>query len=633
MTVAGALLLAIAAIGAAYAFLVINAAPHRRDNLAFGVLAACDAMMIAWRGFNVLAGDPITGDAVLFPCTVGTVALALLTFEFMAGFPRRPAMRWGWRVAAIAWGAGTLVMVFGLGGEHAWPMATVEYVFFGPATLIIFALGARAWRRTRDRDARTVIAMLDFRWAFGFTAYFIGPQLGIFTEALWAETTFATLVSFVVIGTAVMRTDLFALKTSASEALVIATLAFGVVAGGGASVWLVLTATAPGAVQQALLVVATLVPLGLAGVGWLLYPRLEKRVLAPLDDRRARRLDMQGEPLPAGPDPAITEAVRRIEVIAAGAAVRWEPASALPAALVTRLRDVDFLLPAELGDLDALSACLVVPARGAAARVVGAFLLGNKPGAVLDRDTVLVARDLAARVALAVERDEAIVALEHARRLAELGQFAAAVAHDIRTPLTSITLNIQILQRKLALASDDREHLDIALEELHRLDRSVAEILDFAKPVRLVPEAIDVNELVANAATSLTPILSGKGVALRCEPGAALPAVHGDAQRLRQVLVNLVDNAADASPAGSEVTLRARADDASHVAIEVEDRGKGIKADDLPRIFEPFFTTRPDGTGLGLAICRKVVTAHGGELRVRSSEGRGTTFTVVLPTE
>ncbi len=149
--------------------------------------------------------------------------------------------------------------------------------------------------------------------------------------------------------------------------------------------------------------------------------------------------------------------------------------------------------------------------------------------------------------------------------------------------------------------------------------------------MRLVTEAIDVGDLVEDAATSLSPILSGKGVALRCEPGAALPAVRGDAHRLRQVLVNLVDNAADASTPGAEVTLRARADDAAHVAIDVEDRGKGITADDLPRIFEPFFTTRPDGTGLGLAICRELVSAHGGELRVRSSVGVGTTFTVVLP--
>ena len=248
----------------------------------------------------------------------------------------------------------------------------------------------------------------------------------------------------------------------------------------------------------------------------------------------------------------------------------------------------------------------------------------------IDRDTYVVARDLAARVALAVERREAVAELEDARRLAALGQFAAAIAHDIRTPLTSISLNVQILRQKLSLSDDDREHLDIALEELGRLDKSVAEILDFAKPVRLAPQPIDVGELIETTTRGMSPVLSEKGVDLRCEPSDPLPAVQGDPQRLRQVLVNLVDNAADASQRGAHVTVRARSAEA-RVAIEIEDHGRGIASDDLPRIFEPFFTTRPDGTGLGLAICHKVVRAHGGELQVRSTVGGGSTFTILLP--
>ena len=234
-------------------------------------------------------------------------------------------------------------------------------------------------------------------------------------------------------------------------------------------------------------------------------------------------------------------------------------------------------------------------------------------------------------MALAVERHQAVSELEDARRLASLGQFAAAIAHDIRTPLTSISLNVQILRQKLALSDDDREHLDIALEELGRLDKSVAEILDFAKPVKLVPQTIDVSDLIETMTRGLTPVLSEKGLALRCEPRTVtLPTVQGDAQRLRQVLTNLVDNAADASQPGAEVTVRASAAD-GRIGIEIEDHGRGIDADDLPRIFEPFFTTRPDGTGLGLAICHKVVRAHGGDIQVRSTQGGGSTFTVLLP--
>jgi two-component system sensor histidine kinase HydH len=107
--------------------------------------------------------------------------------------------------------------------------------------------------------------------------------------------------------------------------------------------------------------------------------------------------------------------------------------------------------------------------------------------------------------------------------------------------------------------------------------------------------------------------------------------VQGDPQRLRQVLTNLVDNAANASRPGGDITLRATATADRRVAIEIEDRGRGITADDLPRIFEPFFTTRPDGTGLGLAIVYKVIRAHGGDIKVRSTVGSGSTFTITLP--
>jgi signal transduction histidine kinase len=97
------------------------------------------------------------------------------------------------------------------------------------------------------------------------------------------------------------------------------------------------------------------------------------------------------------------------------------------------------------------------------------------------------------------------------------------------------------------------------------------------------------------------------------------------------VLTNLVDNAANASRPGTDVTLRAAATGDHCIAIEIEDHGRGIGAEDLPRIFEPFFTTRPDGTGLGLAIVHKVIRAHGGEIKVRSTLGGGSTFTITLP--
>jgi len=616
--IGGIIALAIAAIGAAYAGLVFRAASHRRDNLVFGALALTDAAMTAWRGLNVLAGEHIVDSAVTIPCSLCTIVLAVLTIEFLAAFPRRPAMRWRWRALVLVWAASGAAMLIA-----AVPLVYTQYLYFAPVTFTTFAVGAYAFRRTRERDARTVIAMLWFRWAFGFFAYFIAPRLGFYESAVWAETTFATLVSFIVIGTAVLRTELFSIRSSAAEAIAIATIALVVVLGGGGTIWLVQSYTTPGTLQTALLVGATLVPLGIAGGGWAMYPRVERRVLAGLDERRARRLHVQGDPIPAEAAEAIAEARQRIGSIGDGCDVRWLPALTIDADIAEQIRSGQPLRKDKTPDLPV---CLIVPALGAERTLVGAFYM---TGGLIDRDTYLVARDLAARVALAVERDEAVSALDDARRLAALGQFAAAIAHDIRTPLTSISLNVQILRRKLHLSDDDREHLDIALEELARLDRSVAEILDFAKPVKLAAQQVDIGELIETAARGLGPVLSEKGVALRTVPAALL--VHGDPQRLRQVLVNLVGNAADASKPGAEVTLRARAGEGNQIAIDVEDHGRGIGADDLPRIFDPFFTTRPDGTGLGLAICHKVVRAHGGDIKVRSTLGEGSVFTVMLP--
>jgi signal transduction histidine kinase len=629
----GLIPLAIAAIGASYAALVLRGW-RRRDNLMFGLLALTDSAMTAWRGVNVLTGGSIVSQGVLVPCMIGTIVLALLTLEFIAPFPRRRPMAWPWRAAMLAWGAAAVVLAATSrdpGNLHDPSALLSELTFFAPATLLVFVLGARSFAATKDRAARIVIATLWFRWAFGFGAYFLGPLFGVFEAAVWAETTFATMLSFTVIGTAVLRSDLFSIRSSAAEVVTIATIGLLVVLGGGGAVSAALTYFAPGRLQELALFGAALVPLALAALGYAMYPRVERRVLAGLDERRARRLGVQGDPLPADAAAAIAEASRRIASISDGATVRWVANTELPPELATQLAIGD---PLRKDEISGLPACFVVPALGAERVLVGAFYLDD---GLIDRDTYVVARDLAARVALAVQRAQAVSELLDARRLAALGQFAAAIAHDIRTPLTSISMNVQILRAKLQLPDDDREHLDIALEELARLDRSVAEILDFAKPVKLLSEPIDVGELIETTKKNLTPVLFERGVAVRIDLGARLPdaldalTVHGDPQRLRQVLTNLVDNAANASRPGTEVTLRATATADHHIAIEVEDHGRGIGADDLPRIFEPFFTTRPDGTGLGLAIVHKVIRAHGGDIKVRSILGSGSTFTITLP--
>jgi two-component system sensor histidine kinase HydH len=243
----------------------------------------------------------------------------------------------------------------------------------------------------------------------------------------------------------------------------------------------------------------------------------------------------------------------------------------------------------------------------------------------------LTAVALANHLAVKLENESLVAQLEESRRLATLGSFAAAIAHDIRTPLTSVQMNVQILRGKSALPADDMEHFDIALDELKRLNLHIAELLDYAKPVRLATEPVEARELADDAARAVAPLYGERAVAMTVEHDGPNPPVVADAHRMRQVLVNLLDNAARASTRGAEVVLRTGVADDGRVALEVRDRGKGIEPADLPRIFEPFFTTRPDGTGLGLAIVHKLVRAHHGEIQVRSVPGQGSTFTVLLP--
>lgn len=304
--------------------------------------------------------------------------------------------------------------------------------------------------------------------------------------------------------------------------------------------------------------------------------------------------------------------------------------------------------PALVARMDALHAQLLLPVRRAD-KLYG--LLVVRGVARVQREMALISAALADHLALKLENfslyasaalaerkladaraqtDTLSRELEESRRLAALGSFAAAIAHDIRTPLTSISMNVQILREHAWIDAHDREYLDIALEEIERLNRSVGEILDFAKPLALQPTTATPAELTDDVARTLEPLWAERGITLQIVRDDTPGDVTVDERRMRQVLLNLLENAAEASTRGSSVTLHTTSTERS-VVFEVRDQGRGIEEAHIERIFEPFFTTRTDGTGLGLAIAQKIVRAHGGELRVRSTAGEGTVFTVELP--
>jgi signal transduction histidine kinase len=270
----------------------------------------------------------------------------------------------------------------------------------------------------------------------------------------------------------------------------------------------------------------------------------------------------------------------------------------------------------------------LVIAVGSTTTLYGAIALA---GGIIDRDTMHAATTLAGRLALRLDAYTLFIELEAARRLATLGAFAAAIAHDIRTPLTSVQMNVQILRKKVKLPPDEMEYFDIALEELHRLNANISELLDFAKPAQVESSPVELGSVIADARRAIESVLVEHDVSLDIKADADTPEVLGDAARLRNVLENLITNAANASKKGARIAVRTRRADDGRGVVEVADTGRGIAPSDLPRIFEPFFTTRPDGTGLGLAICDKLVRAQRGEIRVHAALGEGATFSVFLP--
>jgi signal transduction histidine kinase len=217
-------------------------------------------------------------------------------------------------------------------------------------------------------------------------------------------------------------------------------------------------------------------------------------------------------------------------------------------------------------------------------------------------------------------------------RLATLGQLAAQLAHEIGTPLSSVSghLQLALLQRELPAGLRDR--LEVASREIVRIGKIVRDYLDSTRSLeperkptplrRLLVEAIEVSRGVDPAPRAAIGLeLDDDALELVTDPGL-----------LRQVVINLLSNAVDAVERGGDVTVRARSD-GDQVMISVTDTGGGIAPDDLRRIFEPFYTTkgRGKGTGLGLAICRELTTALGGTIDVESAPGRGSTFALRLP--
>ncbi|RLC99278.1 MAG: hypothetical protein DRI77_03120 [Chloroflexi bacterium] len=217
----------------------------------------------------------------------------------------------------------------------------------------------------------------------------------------------------------------------------------------------------------------------------------------------------------------------------------------------------------------------------------------------------------------------------------------AEMVHEIRTPLAAIVAYAELMQRSSATLEQNRQFSDIILNEAERLNEMVRNFLDFARlesgRARLAQDPVDLNTVIRMAVNVLTPQVDAKHIGVSVAVPATLPSIVGDAQRLHQVMLNLLGNAIKYCRAGDNIMVTA-SDEGDHLAVSVADTGPGIPAQALPRVFERFYRVpgaedQALGAGLGLTITRQIVEAHGGRITVSSVEGKGTTFMFTLPVQ
>ncbi len=218
-----------------------------------------------------------------------------------------------------------------------------------------------------------------------------------------------------------------------------------------------------------------------------------------------------------------------------------------------------------------------------------------------------------------------------ADRLAALGQLSAGLAHERRNPLGTIRASSEMLTRSLAAENEvAREVAGFIASEVDRCNALITRFLQFARPLQLQLAEADLAQTLDRAVAQAEREAPGISFYRNYQPG--IPPFPFDAELLERVFYNLLINAAQASPAGGAVTLKARAGE-GNAEVSVIDRGSGIELSLRDNIFNPFFTTKPQGVGLGLAIVSKIVDEHGGNITVESEPGKGSIFRVLLPME
>jgi two-component system NtrC family sensor kinase len=225
--------------------------------------------------------------------------------------------------------------------------------------------------------------------------------------------------------------------------------------------------------------------------------------------------------------------------------------------------------------------------------------------------------------------------LDRSEKLVSLGQVSAGMAHEIRTPLTSIKLFIQTLEATLPPDDETLDDFAIIKKEIERLEDIINRFLDFARPAKPKFENVNINQILSEAINLIKTRIKN-GIVIKAEYKKDLPSIFGDSKQLRQVFLNMLINSIEAMPDGGSITITTNMITLSDsqkrlLKITIADTGYGIETDLIKYIFDPFFTTKDLGTGMGLAIAFTVIEQHGGMIDVESEPSKGTAFMIYLP--
>ncbi len=220
---------------------------------------------------------------------------------------------------------------------------------------------------------------------------------------------------------------------------------------------------------------------------------------------------------------------------------------------------------------------------------------------------------------------------ELSRRIAMVGRLTAGVAHEMKNPLNAMTIHLELLKQKLAAGKSASQHVEVIGQEIRRLDERIQGFLKFVRPDEAKFGPVPIASLVGSVLDAVQPEAQRAGVSITRGCTDQNLAVEGDAAQLRDVFLNLAQNAIQAMPKGGRLGIDCAMLPNHRVRVRVEDTGVGIAAENLTKIFELYFTTKERGTGVGLSMVYRTIQVHNGEIDVESTVGVGTTFIIVLP--